>query len=830
MPQMLALGLFYLGAPAVITNGLVGIGVFGLGGLTPALVEIGLSFGLSSLAASFNKPQTPKPEDVQQSVRIQTSYRFRHYGTMKTSGNWLFCDTYSGGLDKVITLGQGKLTATLSYFIEDNIVTLDGNNDVPTPPYDGHVHIETRAGLPTETYYASLAGHFPEWTTAHRGDGMATMYIRHKDIDYKDTIAVFPKLTDTVVGLIGEWQELYDVTTGLTAHSDNAALVIRDYMGHKDGARMPVAELSTPLAIAAWQKAQARADVNIPLKAGGTEKQFRLWGSYHMGEQPAAVLGRMLACCDARPIVTRDGGLAIDIRNYDQDEVSSFVLDNSVITGFQGFGRGNSVLETANVVKATFLAVDHDWQTPEADPWIDEDDVANFGEKVTDRAFNMAPSHGQCRRLMKRESYRANPEWVGTFFCRPMALALFQEGLVPVNYYIGKTLVSGIFEITSFDIVLGENGILQGVTVGVQSMPLEAGTWNAATEEGVAPVAELSSSDNSIPDPTGFTLTLKRKNVQGVNVPFALIEFDPKPIASLLTEIRGRRVGDPKWLPLVVSEDDDNEVESFVLADGETYEFQMRYITARGRAGNWVPTPAPQLLAVSDPVAPIDLASFTNTDAAPHLGRADFNITIGNDQHIWSVRLYRKATGVPVNVALDTPISTIYAVSLGSYNVRDGDTSAVQVLLEPEMDGTVNWVEGTGWVFSTTKFVKSAGTSSNLGQTVAALSSSTAVWRVLFEVSAWTAGQFRARFTGGTAVNGTYHAAAGVFLDKLTANGGNNTFNIGTDSAAAGEVTRALMFQEAPAHAPQGVWDYVAIPFNRSGVAGPGTTVTVTVA
>lgn len=97
--------------------------------------------------------------------------------------------------------------------------------------------------------------------------------------------------------------------TGVTEWNDRAAAVIRDYMTHRDGMRLPESLFTTPLAQAGWAAAYNRSNEAIAVAAGGTEPRYRLWGSYQLNERPADVLGRMLSCCDGRLVPTPDGGL-----------------------------------------------------------------------------------------------------------------------------------------------------------------------------------------------------------------------------------------------------------------------------------------------------------------------------------------------------------------------------------------------------------------------------------------------------------------------------------------------------------------------------------------
>ena len=118
-----------------------------------------------------------------------------------------------------------------------------------------------------------------------------------------------------------------------------------------------------------------------------------------------------------------DEALALDADEFDED----------AIVGFSDLSRGRDILTTANTIIATYLSPTHDYQATDAQPWVDDDDVAARGEIISDKAFNMAPSHGQARRLMKLAAYRASPNWVGSFQCNMRGLAAFGERFIRIK-------------------------------------------------------------------------------------------------------------------------------------------------------------------------------------------------------------------------------------------------------------------------------------------------------------------------------------------------------------------------------------------------------------
>lgn len=581
-----------------------GVSGAALGVLVPAIVGaavVGASIGLQYLAMAAYKPKQPKPEDVQSSVKNPTAPRQRHYGRVKTSGPWAFGESKQGTFYKIIALGTGELDAIEELWIDDKLVTVNGNGDVQEHPYqwtpgDFRLRIQTRKGLETGTAYADVMAAFPEWTSAHRGDGISSLYARQRAVGAEVLTQFFPNITNTIYRVVARASKVLNPVSGVVAWSDNAAAVIRDYMTHPDGMRLPVSLFTTPLAIAGWQSAFNRAATPVARKAGGTEPAFRLWGSYTFDERPADVLGRMMQNCDGWIVPTPDSGVTLDIFAWEEPAV---ILDEEAIVGFSDLSRGRDILTTANVIPATFLSPTHDYQATDADRWIDEDDVAARGEIVSELAFNMSPSHGQARRLMKRAAYRAKPNWVGQFKCNLLGLAAFRKRLVRIRYALFG--IDEVFEVQDFRFDIGEGGILQGCTLQVQSMPQEADQWDAASEEGTEPISEQTVVDNSIPVPDDLSFGVSRITVGGQQVPYGVIAFSRPANESLVVEGRYKQVSASEWNVIPIG-NDASEAQTGALSDGVQYEAQIRYVTITGRQGEW--SVSETVTPVADPTAP----------------------------------------------------------------------------------------------------------------------------------------------------------------------------------------------------------------------------------
>jgi hypothetical protein len=569
-----------LGSSAVgvaLQSALGALTILGGTALGGALINLGLSVGLNFLAQSLFRPSAPKPEDVQTSFRQATAPRVRHYGRIKASGPWVFAASSAGNFYKVIALGQGPIDGIEEFWLDDNLVTFDAGGEIQQGTWISGssplVRVQYRLGQAVETAYGALSGTFPQWTADHRGDGVASLFITQRAVGSDYFLSLFPNGINTSYRVVMRGAKLVPIGGGALEWGDNAASVIYDYMGHQDGLRLPSAVLDTPLALSGWATAFSRADEAIALAAGGTEPRYRLWGSYQLSERPADVLGRMLQSCDGRLVPTPDGGLTLDIGTWEEPTV---VIGPETITGFSELGRGRDVLSTANTIRATYLEPAQDYQAADADPWVDEADVSERGEISSDVQFHMAPSHGQARRLMKLAAYRANPNWVGTFQCNLRALAAIGKRFVRIQYPLFG--INSVFEVQDLRFIIGEGGILTGVTLQMQSMPAASSQWDSS-QEGTAPVMDEADSEDGVPTPAPPTVDFVGDDAE--------LSFSPSPSVLLSYQARYKPTASSDWFTITGLPQDATGLVIESLAADTAYEFQLRWVTEKGRPGNW---------------------------------------------------------------------------------------------------------------------------------------------------------------------------------------------------------------------------------------------------
>lgn len=564
-----------------------------------------ITIGFNALSRAFvPKPEQPKPEDVQQSFRQGVQPRTRHYGRVKVSGPWQFGGTNEGAFHKVIALAQGEIDAVEEHWIDDNEVTVSGNT-VTSAPYSGDARIEVKLGTDAQTAFSGLVSAFPEYTSAHRGRGITMLYARQDPVDQEAYFEKFPKGIDTLYRCVLRGAKVKNPKTGVTAWSDNAAAVIRDYMSHADGMRLPEALMTTTQAQQGWEDAFDACNEAVALDAGGTEARYRLWGSHTLTERPGDVIGRMLACCDGAIVSTSDGGVTLKVGQWAEPSVtltSDDILDVSELT------RGIDREQRPNTIRAQYLDADSDYSTGDADPWIDPVDVTARGPEPDDISVIMAPSHGQARRLMKLRFFRTNPDWVARVSVNKKGLALIGEQFVRIK--LAEFGIDDVFEIQELALNFVAGGEVEGVTFDVISLPEGAYEWDAGLEEGTAPNATAASETSTVPLPTGFEVDIDRITAGSQEVPVAVLTFDGPPVASLRVEARFKATADSEWSAITVASGA-TEATSPALSDGTEYEFQVRHLTSTGRPSDW--SDSIDITPVADETAPGPVTAVSAT-------------------------------------------------------------------------------------------------------------------------------------------------------------------------------------------------------------------------
>ena len=222
-------GAWLLGAGATATGVAAATAVYG------AFTVYALGFVATTLATNLvMRALTPKLKSSTATSGYNvtaTGSALDHqiiYGRVRIAGARVFDGTTGADnkvLHRVLAFSGHEVESFDEIYLNDELLTLDGSGNVTSPArYNGYVSINKHLGSPSQVADTDMVANIPEWTTNHRLQGIAYLYIK-----YTFNADVFPNGLPEVTATI-KGKKLYDPRTSLTAWSDNPALCIRDYL------------------------------------------------------------------------------------------------------------------------------------------------------------------------------------------------------------------------------------------------------------------------------------------------------------------------------------------------------------------------------------------------------------------------------------------------------------------------------------------------------------------------------------------------------------------------------------------------------------------------
>ena len=186
------------------------------------------------------------------------------YGETRVSGPLAFIESTDDDqyLHLVVLLASHECQQISTIYLNDEALTLDGSGNATAPSlYNGKVRVKKHLGTTTQAADSDLVSEVDGWTTDHRLQGIAYIYVRLEfDAD------AFPNGIPNISALV-QGKKLYDPRDTTTAYSTNPALVIRDYLTN---ASYGFAAAGDEIDDTAFQTAANICDESVTLAAGGT--------------------------------------------------------------------------------------------------------------------------------------------------------------------------------------------------------------------------------------------------------------------------------------------------------------------------------------------------------------------------------------------------------------------------------------------------------------------------------------------------------------------------------------------------------------------------------
>jgi hypothetical protein len=273
------------------------------------------------------------------------------YGQVLVSGTLVFVTTTgikNEYLHLVLVLAGHECEEIGSIYFDGTEIPLDGSGNA-TGTYAGAVRIKKHLGSTSQTADSDLVAEAPtEWTTDHRGRGVAYIYARLK----YDT-SLFPNGMPTITALV-KGKKVLDQRSSTTAWSPNWALCVGDFLNDPTWgkgiayARIPSADQNEAANI---------SDEDMVLADSSLEKRYTINGVVTSDQDPNSVLLDLVAA-GAGTVVDTGGIWTIRAGAYRSPSVT---FTDSDLLGAISVQPRLSRQDTFNGVRGVYISPTNQW-------------------------------------------------------------------------------------------------------------------------------------------------------------------------------------------------------------------------------------------------------------------------------------------------------------------------------------------------------------------------------------------------------------------------------------------------------------------------------------
>jgi hypothetical protein len=812
MPQALgvvALGLFQLGAPIWVSNALVGLAGFLGSGLGQLLLAAG-AYGLNLLLQK--KPAAPQPSDVQTNIRQEISARRRIYGRALVGSIIVF--GFRRGEKSYILhyICEGPIEDFVSFRLDKKPITLDENGFVEEEQYSvgdrSRVQILTTKGLMTDEPFAELLAAFPELNTPltpfrHRGCVMALQIV--EQVPQEKLADVYPNNMPALQMVIDGASRVWDPRTSAYGFSENAGCCLLTEVMDVYGL---LPSSTDDVDFASFATFADHCDEAVALKAGGTEKRYRVGGVIMLdGENEARILA-LSTVCNADVYFNPQGKIAVRRKMRSTPGIALRAKNGDHLEVQMEGGRG--LQKQFNVAKISYVEPALNYKANEV-RWAHYDLIAEDGREYPQPvSATLCPSPTQAMRIGKLAVYEGNPDFIGSLTAGPQALDLLEDYV----FTLDLSPEDAFERVACASEGVGYDGNTMKVSAPYVVYRTGATAWNAAIDEQeqiVVPPELPSNVDDVLLD---VTVTVELLNNSAPVLSFAWEAASGVLPDSYAQQVEVSPAGTNQWSAAAVTQDT-NTAKFAPVADGGAYDWRIRNIAA-GKTQDWQNSTTPVTVHI-DTTAPVALGSVSATGGLVQLGTVALTIVTKNDPHLRRVAIYRVPAGAALNktthllARADVPIATTVAF-------LHGDGTRAEMITDPGFSNPSAWTAGTGWSVTAGAANGVAGVNSVIDQAVTLTPGAT--YRYAAQGSDVTAGVLQARLSGGSNVSGSSFTNGWRF-GEVVAVAGNNRAGINKTSTFAGKVDNFHLFAKSGEEATAGQWDIYVIPENISGVEGP---------
>ena len=491
----IALAAFSAGAPMVVANAIVGVGV--AGAVLSTTVSTAIAIGASYAIAKLTAPALPKPSNGQIEFKQAIPPRFFTYGGMRTSGPVLLLEKFTPGiLFKITAFGTRPISSIQKFYLDGNETALDGSGNIPIGAYRvagaDHGFLHTHLGAEDQLADSELDD-WPGWSANHRLRGIPYAYQQMWSGLAANFQEAFPHSDPTpeIVAGVNVYDPRRDPShpayggsgaqdpddPSTWEYSDNQRLCVLDWLHWPEGYNKPWDRFDW----ATWIPQINLADQNVTLAAGGTEKRYRVATRVGYDEPRSRVLHRLLQAGDQQLFVTASGLIGSRGGVWQAPTVSLPVEKFPEAFFTHGIGQ----MERVNEFQLSCMLPQRDYVEFELADWVNAADPEHAAGIIRRAPLELTqvPSNGQAQRLAKIYMSKRNPAWNGQV--RTSFAGLNAIGEAAVNLSFDELdqppgTFNGPFWVNGKIAFLPDK---TGVTFPVASADPAAYDWDEETEE-----------------------------------------------------------------------------------------------------------------------------------------------------------------------------------------------------------------------------------------------------------------------------------------------------------------------------------------------------------
>jgi len=545
-----------------------------------------------TLAANYLlRPDAPKPKEQGTFANFRSAVYSSEivYGQIRKGGPITYMESTKEDnrfLHLIIVLAGHRVEEIGDIYVDDQVVTLSGTNNgfvnddrwrdpdtnnrmIYIRKFDGQDSQNIRETLKNDPESRGIASQMDD---NFQGKGIACLYVQLKYNTDVFTSGV-PSFSAVVKG-----KRVWDPRVGASSYSNNAALVIRDYLRNDYGLNTPASTIDD----AAFEVAADDCDESVTLAGGGTQPRYTIDGIVSTGTNIGGNLNELVASTGGM-LYYSQGKFSLKVGVWNTP-VKDLTLDD--IVGPINLSTRSSRRDNFNAVYGSFPRAGDDWIYTDYPPVKSSVFLAEDGgyENPATVDFNYITNSRRVQRVAKLILYKAREQMVfsADFGMNAFDLEIGDNVRITIDKY-GWT--NKEFEVISWKLSNDNNAGDLRVSMTLRETSEASYEWNAEEQD-------LISNDSNLPDPTfvpdvGLSLdtTLRIINEEVFGVILAEVESDSD-FANLF-EVQYKKSSDTDWVTLGTSK---SQLFEIVPAESSDYDVRARAINIYGRKGTWATT------------------------------------------------------------------------------------------------------------------------------------------------------------------------------------------------------------------------------------------------